>query len=115
MLDGVYRDHIGGEVSVLTPRDEITQWAYHLFVIRVRARDRIMEEVQRRGTGVGVHFRAVYRLKYYQEKYQIPRDAYPVAERASEEVLSLPLYPSMEVGDVHRVLDVLRKVLYDFR
>jgi dTDP-4-amino-4,6-dideoxygalactose transaminase len=70
-----------------------------------------MNDVQKRGIGVGVHFRAVYRLKYYQGKYGIPRNAFPEAEKASNEVLSLPLYPSMEVADVYRVLDVLHTVV----
>jgi dTDP-4-amino-4,6-dideoxygalactose transaminase len=116
MLDIAYRNYIEKSIPVLTPSDgDGNRWAKHLFVIRVKNRDRVMEEVQRGGVGVGVHFRAVYRLKYYQEKYQVPKDAFPVAELASEEVLSLPLYPSMGVEDVYRVLNVLHSVVSDFR
>ncbi len=115
LLENTYRSLIDPSSAPLTPTDKNTVWARHLFVVRVENRDLVMEEVQKRGIGVGVHFRAVYRLKYYQDKYRIPEDAYPVAERASREVLSLPLYPSMEVEDVHRVLDVFHKVITTFR
>ena len=113
MLEGAYRNYLDKSIQTLTPLESDGRWARHLFVVRVQNRDLVMQKVQERGIGVGVHFRAVYRLKYYQEKYQVPRDAYPVAERASEEVLSLPIYPAMEVSDVYRVLEVLHSVVSD--
>jgi len=113
MLEGAYRSHIDKRITILSPSENDVRWARHLFVIRVNNRDQVMSDVQKAGIGVGVHFRAVYRLKYYQEKYRIPKAAFPQAERASEEVLSLPLYPSMQVSDVYRVLDVLHKVVKD--
>jgi dTDP-4-amino-4,6-dideoxygalactose transaminase len=85
--------------------------ARHLFVVKVQERDRVMDEIQKLGVGVGVHFRAVYRLKYYQEKYKVPEDAFPVAEQASKEVLSLPLYPLMKPDDVARAAETLIQVI----
>jgi dTDP-4-amino-4,6-dideoxygalactose transaminase len=116
MLDGAYRNYIDRTlVDVLSPLDEDILPARHLFVIRVQNRDRVMDEVQKRGVGVGVHFRAVYRLKYYQAKYKVPRTAFPVAEKASGEVLSLPLYPAMQVPDVYRVINTLMSVVRDIQ
>jgi dTDP-4-amino-4,6-dideoxygalactose transaminase len=74
-----------------------------------------MEDVQRRGVGVGVHFRAVHRLAHYQRKYRLPQGSLPVSERASDEVLSLPLYPSMEMADVPRVVAVLGRAVREAR
>lgn len=109
-LFNLYRECLP-DVSILTKTDVDVQLAYHLFVIRVHGRDWVMDEMQKRGIGVGVHFRAVHRLKYYQEKYRIPEGSLPEAERASNEVLSLPLYPSMETDDVFRVVKVLNRIL----
>jgi dTDP-4-amino-4,6-dideoxygalactose transaminase len=103
------------EVGLLRSPDRATNSARHLFVVLLRNRDRVMVAMQERGVGVGVHFRAVHRLKYYNEKYRIPAGTLPVAERASEEVLSLPLYPAMSDRDVDRVCDVLRGVLRDVK
>lgn len=112
MLDGAYRNYIDRDlVHVLEPDETDVRWARHLFVVRVKNRDQVMDQVQLRGIGVGVHFRAVYRLKYYQEKYRVSGDEFPEANAASDEVLSLPLYPAMEVKDVYRVLKVLHEVL----
>lgn len=116
MLDGAYRNYIDRDlVEIVEPDETDVRWARHLFVVRVQDRDQVMNLVQKCGIGVGVHFRAVYRLKYYQEKYGIRGDAFPEAEAASNEVLSLPLYPTMEVRDVYRVLEVLHKVLAEIK
>ena len=112
MLDGAYRSYVDRDlVTALEPDETDMKWARHLFVVRVKSRDLVMDRIQKLGVGVGVHFRAVYRLKYYQEKYAVPADAFPVAEKASEEVLSLPLYPSMEVKDVYRVIGALNEAI----
>lgn len=109
LLSTAYRSYLE-DVQIVTDPDGMgdIRSAWHLFVVRVPERDRVMDEMQKRGVGVGVHFRAVHRLKYYQEKYRLPEGALPVAEQASNEVLSLPLYPSMEVSDVYRVISVLQ-------
>lgn len=108
LLWGAYLDHLDRKnVGVLTGIDEDTRPARHLFVVRVPGRDFVMDAMQKAGIGVGVHFRAVHRLKYYQKKYAIPKTALPEADRASDEVLSLPLYPLMETTDIYRVISTL--------
>lgn len=112
-LANTYRNYLDRKkVRIVEPEEDVNiRWARHLFVVRVPERDRVMEEVQKRGIGVGVHFRAAHRLTYYNRKYLTPAGWLPEAERASDEVLSLPLYPSMEVADVYRVIKALHEVL----
>lgn len=108
VLDAAYRRLIDRNVATpLEPDETGMTWARHLFVVRVKNRDQVMDRIQRRGVGVGVHFRAVYKLTYYQDKYTVPPGECPVADKASDEVLSLPLYPSMDVTDVYRAVDTL--------
>lgn len=112
LLDRSYRNLIDRDlVGVLEADERDMRFARHLFVVRVPDRDLVMDRIQRRGVGVGVHFRAVYRLKYYQDKYHVSADMFPVAEKASEEVLSLPLYPSMEIEDVKRATQALHDTI----
>lgn len=108
----VYEENLDPSLAwKLSTKDKDVVSAYHLFIVRVPNRDRVMEEMQKHGIGVGIHFRAVHRLKYYQNRYKIDPSEMPIAEMASREVISLPLYPSMEVSDVHHILDVFHKVV----
>jgi perosamine synthetase len=112
VLEKAYRSMIYERLAIpLKPDETEMTWARHLFVVRVQKRDWVMDRIQKNGVGVGVHFRAVYRLKYYQDKYAVPVDQCPVAEKASQEVLSLPLYPSMEVEHVRLAVEALHEAV----
>jgi dTDP-4-amino-4,6-dideoxygalactose transaminase len=91
--------------------------AYHLYVIMADStrlgvsRDELLNRIAAAGIGVGVHFRSLTVQKFYREKYGFQEGDFPVAERASEQVLSLPLYPAMHESDVERVIRTVRNVL----
>jgi dTDP-4-amino-4,6-dideoxygalactose transaminase len=91
--------------------------AYHLYVVMADsarlgvARDDLLNRLAAAGIGVGVHFRSLTVQKFYREKYAFQEGDFPVAERASEQVLSLPLYPAMHESDVERVIRTVREVL----
>jgi dTDP-4-amino-4,6-dideoxygalactose transaminase len=91
--------------------------AYHLYVVMADSaklglsRDELLNRIAAQGIGVGVHFRSLTVQKFYREKYGFHEGDFPVAERVSEQVLSLPLYPAMHESDVERVIRTVRKVL----
>jgi dTDP-4-amino-4,6-dideoxygalactose transaminase len=91
--------------------------AHHLYVILFReemlnaTRDVIMNEIQARGVGIGIHFRALHLHPFYQDRFGFHSGMFPVAEDASRRVLSLPLYPGMSKADVERAATVLRDVV----
>jgi len=80
--------------------------ARHLFTIWVPPshRDRMLGELQDRGIGVAVNYRAVHLLTYYQERLDLPRGSFPCAERIGDSTLTLPLYPSMSDEAVDQVI-----------
>ena len=95
--------------------DPLSRSARHLLVVRVQERDRVMVEMQKRGVGVGVHFRAVHQLQYYRQQYPLYGGTLPVAEKASDEVLSLPFYPSMTRAEAHLAADTLIRTISDIK
>lgn len=114
-LSAMYDEGIAGIPAVRGLRDRAgDRPARHLYVVLVERRgwrDRVIADLQRRGVGVGVHFRAVHLSRYYSQRFGFRRGMLPVAEDASDRLLSLPLYPSMTEGDVARVLSALRKAV----
>ena len=91
--------------------------AWHLFIVRLntdRARmDRktFMAELKARRIGTGIHFNAVHRQKYYQEKWPLPRGTLPATEWNSDRICSLPLFPDMNTDDVDDVVTAVKEVL----
>lgn len=84
---------------------------WHLYVIRVAARDKVRHQLNQRGVGAGVHYPVPIHLQGCFERLGHSRGDFPVAERAAEEVLSLPLFPEITVEQQEFVANELRRVL----
>jgi perosamine synthetase len=92
------------------------QHAWHIFPIllaleRLRAdRAAVFAALRAEGIGVNVHYVPVYWHPYYRDRgYR--RGLCPVAERAYERLLTLPLFPAMTDADVDDVVTAVAKVL----
>ncbi|HVN85459.1 MAG TPA: DegT/DnrJ/EryC1/StrS aminotransferase family protein [Candidatus Binatia bacterium] len=112
-----------GTIDELWPlhRHPYVKHAYHLYVIRLRSdclsvdRDQILNAIQAEGIGLGVHFRALHLHPYYQHTFPQYAGRLPNAETASEQVLSLPLYPQLSAADVGTVVSAVKKVIGRYR
>jgi dTDP-4-amino-4,6-dideoxygalactose transaminase len=90
-----------------------TQHAYHLFVIRVPngERDRVARAMQSRGIGVGIHYPiAIHQQEAFAALLK-PQYSFPVTERLTTEILSLPICGEITDGEVEMVIDELNRAL----
>ena len=96
-------------------RDARDTHALHLYVVRIdpdragAARDDYQQALKSEGIATSIHFLPVHRLTWFRERYPW-QPSLPVAERAGEEVLSLPLSPAHSDEDVLDAIDALHRV-----
>ena len=94
------------------PRDT---HARHLYVVRVDAerfgltRDELQRAFAAERISTSIHFLPVHRLTWYRERFP-DQPALPVAERAGDEILSLPLSPAHSDDDIADVLEALERI-----
>ncbi len=94
--------------------------AYHLFVVlcdteRLTAdRNTIYRALRAEGIGANVHYIPVHLHPYYRKELGTGPGMCPVAERAYEQILSLPLFPSMTARDTEDVIEAVRKVFHAY-
>jgi len=81
---------------------------YHLFVIRAQRRDALQEHLASRGIGTGLHYPVPLHLQRAYQHLGLGRGAFPVAERAAAELLSLPMFPELTAGQIGVVADAIR-------
>jgi dTDP-4-amino-4,6-dideoxygalactose transaminase len=102
--------------EIVTPRESVDVRAvYHLYVVRVRnsVRDTVCQALLRQGIGVGIHYPiALPNLQAYNHLSAGER-ACPQATAASQEILSLPLYPELKGSEAQYVAETLRKSYAD--
>ena len=110
-------DEAVAELEGIEPllRDARDTHALHLYVVRIDAeragatRDEYQRALADENIGTSIHFLPVHRLTAYRERFpDAPR--LPVAERAGQEVLSLPLSPAHADDDIRDAIDALRRV-----
>jgi dTDP-4-amino-4,6-dideoxygalactose transaminase len=89
--------------------------AYHLFPIRVEAsvRSHLFEYLAERNVKLQVHYPPVHLQPYYRKRFGYKKGDFPEAENFYKEEISLPIFPSMEDSDVHRVVDYIKKFFMD--
>jgi dTDP-4-amino-4,6-dideoxygalactose transaminase len=81
-------------------------------VDRARAggsRDEYQRALAEERIATSIHFLPVHRLTWFRERYPA-QPSLPVAERAGEEVLSLPLSPAHTEEDILDAVDAIRRV-----
>ncbi|WP_343625554.1 DegT/DnrJ/EryC1/StrS family aminotransferase [Roseateles puraquae] len=103
-----YLDAFAGLPLVLPAVAPGNEPAWHLFVVRHEARDRLQKALAERGIGTMIHYPVPPHLQpAYAELGLGPGDL-PIAEAIHAEVLSLPLWPGMQEAQVDAVIDAVR-------
>jgi dTDP-4-amino-4,6-dideoxygalactose transaminase len=83
---------------------------YHLMIVRVDAarRDAIRDALAKAGVATAVHYpRPIHLQRAYAHLGAGPGSC-PVAERAADEMISLPMFPDLTDAQVDRVVEALR-------
>lgn len=103
--------------EIITPfqqKDCVSSW--HLYVIRLNVeklntdRTELFKALQKENIGVNVHYIPVYFHPYYQQ-LGYTKGLCPHAEKAYEEIITLPLFPKMTEKDQKNVINGVKKVI----
>lgn len=95
-------------VEPLAVRSDV-EAVYHQFVVRCRKREAARAFLAERGIQTAVHYPIPVHLQPAFAFLQQSPGSCPVAERASAEVLALPMYPELEDSEVQFVCETLRR------
>jgi dTDP-4-amino-4,6-dideoxygalactose transaminase len=109
MIAGWYRANLCG-APVILPEEE--PWAchvYHLFVVRAQERDELMKYLAGKGISTLIHYPTPIHLQEIYRFLGHKTGAFPNAERAAGEIVSLPMYPSMTKEEVQFICGCIRE------
>ena len=110
-LASLYAEALSGCAAKLPAEARGRRHVYHLYVVRVRDRDRVRARLAEAGVETLVHYpRPIHRHPAYAA---LGREGAPLAasEALSDEVLSLPLYPELPATEAEAVAAALRDAL----
>ncbi|MHB1950533.1 MAG: DegT/DnrJ/EryC1/StrS family aminotransferase [Acidiferrobacteraceae bacterium] len=73
-------------------------------------RDQFMRSMADAGIGTGLHYQAIHLHPFYMQRFGFRPGDFPIAESASDRIVSLPLFPDMTDADQDRVVDVMERL-----
>ena len=109
-LAALYNELLADSAVVRPVEKDYAKHVYHLYVIRTKERDKLRQRLSENEVQTLIHYPvAVHKQKAYAKPGSDIR--LPVTEKACEEVISLPLYPTMGEEEIYEVAQEIRKCL----
>lgn len=76
---------------------------YHLYVVRVKERDKMIERLKKAGISYGIHYPMPLHLQPAYKYLGYGQGDFPISEKLSKEVLSLPLWPEIDESTIEHI------------
>ena len=96
------------------PAGDIHAW--HLFVLRLPdnagiTRDEVIQQLSDAGIGTSVHYVPLHRQPYWRDTYGLTPAMFPEAEKAYQQMFSIPLFTAMSDAEQERIIEALQHIL----
>lgn len=108
-----YFEILDRSLGCTLPVADMQQSNWHMFQVLLPegvARGDFIAGMHAEGIGIGVHYPAMHLFTLYR-KLGFKEGQFPLAERVGRSIVTLPLFPAMQDGDVERVCEAMRAVL----
>ena len=106
------------DLPLILPADAPTgdTHAWHLFVLRLVdnagiTRDEVIQQLSDAGIGTSVHYVPLHRQPYWRDTYSLTPTMFPEAEKAYQQMFSIPLFTAMSDAEQVRIIEALRMIL----
>jgi dTDP-3-amino-3,4,6-trideoxy-alpha-D-glucose transaminase len=103
--------HLAGNPAVTLPAPLAAghDHVFHQLVIRVADRDELRESLARRGIASAIHYPVpIHRSRAYEHLGEA--DVAPCAVRLAGEILSLPIFPTLDQARTRRIAEALEEL-----
>jgi dTDP-4-amino-4,6-dideoxygalactose transaminase len=80
-----------------------TKGVYHLYVVRVQDREAFQAHLSEAGIGSGIHYPIPLHLQKAYQHLNYKQGDFPVTERVTAEIVSLPMFPQLQPEQLNEV------------
>jgi len=108
----LYDELLKGVKGVTTPKQAgYAKHVYHIYAIRVADRDRLIASLAEKDVHCGIHYPISVHLLDAYKSLGYQQGAFPVAEKAASEFVSLPMFPELTGEQISRVAVELKAAI----
>ncbi len=98
------------EVKIPIEKD-YARHVYHVYAIRVKNRDRLVERLKNKGVSCLVHYPIPLHLQPAYKSLGYKKKDFPIAEKVANEIISLPMFPYITKEQIKFVVDAIKESL----
>jgi len=107
-----YDEMLADVPGVIRPSSRVgNEHVWHLYVVRVPERNRVLAALNASGIPAAIHYPTPLHLTGAFAHLNYGPGDFPVAEKVTEEILSLPMHPHLSETQQERVVETLAAVL----
>jgi len=111
-IAALYKGHLDKRIRFTDDSNEHYH-TYHLFPIRIAKRiierNDFINHLKKRNIQTSVHFIPLHKHPFYKDR--IEKKRFPVADRAYEEIVSIPMFATMSEEDIFYVVENINHIL----
>ncbi|HQP91821.1 MAG TPA: DegT/DnrJ/EryC1/StrS family aminotransferase, partial [Candidatus Omnitrophota bacterium] len=105
---GLYDNFLSGSAALLPERADNCKHIYHIYAVRVKNRDKVLNELRAMGINAAVHYPVPLHLQKVYQSLCYKKGDFPIAEKISQTVLCLPVYPHIKEKEIRYVSEKLK-------
>lgn len=106
----LYTELLRGAVLCPSEKDGVSH-VYHQYTIRSTKREKIQQALRENGISSVVYYPVPIHLQEATKFLGYQRGDFPVAEKVSREVLSLPMYPELDEETIVNICSIIRTIV----
>ena len=97
--------------NIVTPEvRKQTSHVYHLYVVQLDQRDRVLDYLKQQNIIAGIHYPlAVHQQPAYLNRLKTSKTLV-ITENLTKDIISLPIYPELPLSKVEQVANLVNKV-----
>jgi dTDP-4-amino-4,6-dideoxygalactose transaminase len=103
--DAAFADVEGVRTPTIDPANESI---YNQYTLRVARRENLQTHLKEKGIGSAIYYPLSLHLQPCFEYLGLKRGAFPESEKATKEVISLPVYPELKQSQLDEVIEAVR-------
>ena len=107
-----YDRALEGMGEITTPYEgPYARHVYHIYAIRLRERDEAIRRLAEMGIACGIHYPVPVHLQEAYQNLGYEEGAFPIAEQAAKDFVSLPMFPELTPAQIEMVAECVKEAL----
>jgi len=106
----LYRQLLDGINGIILPEEvDYARHVYHLYAIRVKDRDKLIDDLKDKGIFCGIHYPVPVHLQEAYSSLGLGEGSFPVTELCASEYVSLPMFPELTGDQIQFTADQIKQ------